>query len=283
MSLDPTSVGAASAVFKFRYDWRTLVLYALGIGTKREELDYLYEARGPKVFPTFGVVPAYPVLMDLLGRSGGTFDRLVHAGQSVTVHAAIPASGELSTTGVITGIYDLKKMAQLVFRTQTTLDGQLVFENEWSMLLLGEGGFGGPRPPKSPILKIPNGALPDFVFEERISPEQALLYRLSGDPNPLHADPAFAKLVGFERGPILHGLATYGFCARALVLSALGGDATRLATFHGQFRKPVWPGDVLRTEGFALDGQLALRASAGEGGETVALFGAELRSAGAGI
>jgi acyl dehydratase len=276
MSLDLQAVGAETGVFKFRYDWRTLVLYALGIGAKREDLDYVYEGRGPKVFPTFGVVPTYPVLTELLGRSGGALEKVVHGGQSVIVHAPIPPSGELSTTGVLTGIFDLKKMAQLVFRTQTTLEGQLVFETEWVVILLGEGGFGGPRPPKSPVPKIPSGATPEFVVEERIPTEQAVLYRLSGDANPLHVDPDFARIVGFERGPILHGLATYGYCARALVASALGGDAARLRAFHAQFRKPVWPGDVLRTEGFLLEGQYALRASAGDGGETVALFGAAI-------
>lgn len=279
MAIDPKCVGAESSVHTLRYDWKTLVLYALGVGAKREELDLVYEARGPKVLPTFGVVPAYSVLMDLLGVSGGSFDRLVHGAQSVTVHGELPPSGELSTRGVITGVYDLKRMTQLVFKTSTSLEGRLVFESEWSMLVLGEGGFDGPRPPKSPIPKIPSGAAPSFVFEERVSPEQALLYRLSGDPNPLHVDPAVAKLFNFERGPILHGLATYGFAARALIQSALGGDAARLVTFHGQFRKPFWPGDVLRTEGFEVDGQHVLRSTSGGEDNVVALFAGETRAA----
>jgi acyl dehydratase len=276
MTVDPNCVGAESAVYSLSYDWKTLVLYALGIGAKRDELDYVYEARGPKVFPTFAVVPAYPVLGELLGRSGGRLDRLVHAGQSVRVHAPLPGAGVLSTTGRITGLYDLKKMAQLVFETRTLLDGALIFETEWSLFFLEEGGFGGPRPPKSPLPKIPSLATPAFTFEEEISKEQALLYRLSGDANPLHVDPAFAALVGFDRGPILHGLATYGFGARALIHAALGGDAGRLRAFHGQFRRPVWPGDVLRTQGFEVDGKYALRSYAGGSNEVVALFAAEL-------
>ena len=272
MSLDPKSVGAESAVFKLRYDWKTLVLYALGVGAKHDELDYVYESKGPKVLPTFGVVPAYPVLSALLDRSGGRLDRLVHAGQSVRVHGPLPPCGELSTTGVITGIYDLKRMAQLTFETRTLLEGQLIFETEWSMFFLGEGGFAGPRPPKSVVPKVPTDAPIAFTFEETVSPEQALLYRLSGDTNPLHVDPAFARLVGFERGPILHGLATYGFAARALIKSALGGDAARLVAFHGQFRKPVWPGEVLRTQGFEVDGRHVLRSFAGSSDEVVALF-----------
>lgn len=273
MAVDPNSVGAESSVYTLRYDWKNLVLYALGVGATRDELDYVYEARGPKVLPTFGVVPAYAVLGDLLARSGGSLDRIVHGAQSVTQHAELPPAGELSTRGVVTGVYDLKRMTQLVFTAQSSFDGQLIFETEWSLLVLGEGGFDGPRPPKSPVPKIPSGTQPLFVIEERVPPEQALLYRLSGDYNPLHADPEVAKMFGFEKGPILHGLATYGYAARALIRGALGGDPTLLRTFHGQFRKPVWPGDVLRTEGFEIEGQYALRSTVGTD-DVVALFAA---------
>lgn len=275
MAVDPKSVGAESAEYTLRYDWKTLALYALGVGATREELDYVYEARGPKVLPTFGVVPGYPVLSDLLARSGGSLDRVVHGAQSVTMHGELPPAGELSTRGVITGVYDLKRMTQLVFSTETALEGRRVFSAEWSLIVIGEGGFGGPRPPKSPIPKIPGDATPVFNVEQRVSPEQALLYRLSGDANPLHADPAVAKMLGFEKGPILHGLATFGFAARALIQGALGGDAARLTTFHGQFRKPFWPGDVLRTEAFEVEGKFALRSSSSSPDDVVALFAAE--------
>ncbi len=278
MAIDLGSVGAESARYTQAYDWKTLVLYALGIGAKHDELDYLYEGRGPKLFPTFGVVPAYPVLMELIGKSGGRLDRLVHHAQSVRVHAPLPPAGELATTGTITGIYDLKRMAQLVFRAQTHVAGALVFESEWTLLFLGEGGFDGPRPPKSSFPKVPVEASPAHVFEETIAREQALLYRLNGDANPLHVDPAFAAQVGFSGGPILHGLATYGFCARALIKTALSGDAARLVAFHAQFRKPVWPGEPLRTEIFELEGQYALRAFAGGREEPVAAFAAETRA-----
>jgi acyl dehydratase len=278
MAVDPKCVGAESSTFTLHYDWKTLVLYALGVGATRDELDFVYEARGPKLLPTFGVVPGYPVLGELLARSGGSLDKVVHGGQSVTAHGPLPPTGELTTRGVITGVYDLKRMTQLVFTAETRFEGRLVFSTEWMLLVLGEGGFDGPRPPKSPIPKIPSDAKPLFVVEERISPEQAILYRLSGDPNPLHIDPAVAKMFGFEKGPILHGLATYGFAARALIASVFGGDAARLRTFHGQFRKPVWPGDVLRTEGFEVEGKYALRSSSGGSDDVVALFAGEAAS-----
>lgn len=276
MPVDPKSVGVESKLYHLSYDYKTLALYALGVGATRDELDFVYEARGPKVLPTFGVVPGYPVLGDLLAASGGSLDRLVHGGQSVRVHAQLPPAGELATRGVITGIYDLKRMTQLVFTTYTSLEGQLVYECEWSMLVLGEGGFDGPRPPKSPVPKVPAGAAPVLRVEQRVAPEQALLYRLSGDANPLHVDPAVARQLGFDRGPILHGLATYGFAARALIHGALGGDPARVRAFHGQFRKPLWPGDTLRTEGFEVEGKYVLRSAAGDGGDVVALFAAEV-------
>lgn len=280
MSLDPKCVGATSAEYRLSYDWKTLVLYALGIGAKRSELDYLYEARGPKAFPTFGVVPTYPVLDELLSRSGGRLERVVHNAQSLRIFGELPPEGELTTRGEITGLYDLKRMAQLTFRTRSSLEGRLIFETDWSLVLLGDGGFDGPRPPKTTFPKIETDAAPVFSFEEPISSEQALLYRLSGDLNPLHVDPAVASSLGFERGPILHGLATFGYAARALVQSVLGGDARRLLAFHAQFRKPVWPGDTLRTVGFEVDGQYALRAFSGPSDELVALFAAEVAKAG---
>jgi len=130
-------VGLESSESTLRFDWKTLALYALGIGAKRSELDYLYEARGPKVFPTFAVVPGYPVLFDLLGRSGGSLLQVVHATQSVRVLGPLPRSGELSTVGKIVGLYDMKKFAQMVFETRTSCEGRPVFETEWSMFFLG--------------------------------------------------------------------------------------------------------------------------------------------------
>jgi acyl dehydratase len=106
-------------------------------------------------------------------------------------------------------------------------------------------------------------------MEEVVSPEQALLYRLSGDTNPRHADPEFAAKVGFEQGPILHGLATFGFLCRAVAKSACGGDADRIRSLTAQFKKPVWPGEKLRTEGFVVDTGIALQMFAGDRPEAV--------------
>jgi acyl dehydratase len=254
MQLDLSAVGLTTEPYLYSYDYRAVVLYALGIGARREELDYLYEGKGPCVYPTFAVVPAMPPVMDCLERVGGDPAMALHGGQSVRVHRPIPAAGELRTTATLRAVYDLKRFAQAVVETRTTSGQDLLFETEWSIIYRGGGGFGGPRPTREPEPSPPKGRAPDFRVELATSPEQALLYRLSGDTNPLHADPEHAARVGFVKGPILHGLCTYGFVARAIILEACGGDATKLKRFDGQFRKPVWPGDTLVVEGFRLDG-----------------------------
>ncbi len=265
MTLDLTSLGFTTEPSSFTYDWKTLALYALGIGAKRDELAYLYEgaADGMKVYPTFAVIPAGEPLFKSLARTGGNFAMVVHGGQKIRAFAPIPSSGTLETTATIRGIYDMKKLARVVIDTTTTLQGERVYETTWSILYRGEGGFSGPRPPSDPDEpSIPKDREPTFTHEETTSPEQALLYRLLGDYNPLHADPAFAASVGFAEGPILHGLATYGFAARAVTKHLLGGDASRLRMISAQFRKPVWPGDTIVTRGYLLEGgKIALQAS----------------------
>lgn len=263
MPLDPQKIGQRTETFVLDYDWRTLALYALGIGAKREELDYLYEGRGPQVYPSFGVVPSYPVLTQLMAASGGDVATVVHGAQYLKVHAPLPSAGRLHTQGRIKAMYDLKRMAQLVLETESTLNGDLVYTTEWSLIFLNDGGFGGPRPDKKKTVRPPRGAAEEFSFEDQVHPEQALLYRLSGDTNPLHADPAFAREVGFEQGPILHGLATFGFLCRAVVQGYLGGDASRIRALNTQFSKPVWPGEALSTRGYLVEGDLVLECFAG--------------------
>jgi len=254
MALDRSSVGFTSAPSHFVYDWKTVVLYALGIGAKREELDYLYEGRGPRVFPTFAVCPVMPAVMECLAKTGGDFAMVVHGGQSVRIHRPIPPSGDLVTTATLRAMYDMKKFAQVVTETTTCLEGgEPLFETVWSIIYRGGGGFDGPRPPKSDTVEPPKDRPADFHVELATSPEQALLYRLSGDLNPLHADPAFAASVGFAEGPILHGLCTYGFVARAVVQGACGGDAGKLQQLDGQFRRPVWPGDTIVVDGWTVE------------------------------
>ena len=127
MSLDVSTVGYTTEPYVFEYDWKTVVLYALGIGAKKDELEYLYEAKGPKVYPTFAVVPVFPVLGDTLSKTQGNLAMVVHGGQIVRMHQPIPSEGKLETVGTISAIYDLRKMAQVVVQTKSSVNGKPCF------------------------------------------------------------------------------------------------------------------------------------------------------------
>jgi acyl dehydratase len=272
MALDLSLVGKKSEPADFTYTWKDVVLYALGIGARHDELDYLYEGRGPKVYPSFAVVPMFKPMLDLLGKSGGDLSMVVHGGEKVTIKKPFATAGTLRTTATIRGVYDMRKFANVLLDFETKdAGGDVVCTSTAAIIFRGAGGFGGEPTPKEPSgIDIPKDRPADFTVEESTTREQALLYRLSGDFNPLHADPAFAKLVGFERGPILHGLATYGHMVRHVAKGALGGDASKITGFEAQFRNPVWPGDTLVTEGWKVGpGQIALSVKVKETGEAV--------------
>lgn len=254
MALDLSAVGYETDPFYFEYDWKACVLYALGVGALREELDYLYEGRGPKVLPSFAVVPTYPALVPLVEKAGADMTKVVHGSQSILLHAEIPPAARLRTVARLSGIYDLKRLSQVTFATRSYIDqtNQLLCETEWTLIIRDTGGFAGPRPPKAHAPKaVAEGEAPVFQVEDPIARQQALLYRLSGDLNPLHADPEFAREVGFAEGPILHGLATYGYVTRALLrgVPELVRGEISLKSLYLQFKKPVWPGEVLKTVG----------------------------------
>jgi acyl dehydratase len=224
-ALDLSTVGKEGSPSSFSYTWKDTVLYALGIGAKKEELDYLYEGRGPKVIPSFAVVPMFDPMFHLVASTGGDLSMVVHGAQRVRVHAALPPEATVTTSGRIRKIYDMRKFAIVLVDLETKdASGKLLFENMTQIIFRGAGGFGGEPPVKEEkVAEVPKGKEPDFRVEEVTTAEQALLYRLNGDRNPLHADPAFAANVGFTQGPILHGLCTYGFMVRHVAKGALGG------------------------------------------------------------
>lgn len=272
MALDLSSVDKPLPPKPFTYTWKDTVLYALGVGAKRDELEWLYEGKGPKVLPSFVVVPMFEPMLAGCIASGADLSMVVHGKQTVRLHAELPAAATLTTTAKIRGIYDMRKFAIVVVdATIADANGTRLAETSSQIIVRGAGGFGGEPPPKEEkVAEIPKGREPDFRIEEATSPEQALLYRLSGDLNPLHADPEFAANVGFPQGPILHGLCTYGHMVRHAAKGACGGDASRITGFEARFSKPVWPGDTLVTEGWRLDGGLvALQAKVKERDEVV--------------
>ncbi|MFI9173042.1 MaoC/PaaZ C-terminal domain-containing protein [Streptomyces lincolnensis] len=233
------------------WDHKDVQLYHLGIGagipaTDPDELRYTLESR-LHVLPSFATVAGAgsPGVIGGLSMPGVDVDlaKVLHGGQSLTVHRPLPVKGTATATARIAAVYDKGKAAVLVMRTEVT-DGQgPLWTNDAQIFVRGEGGWGGDRGP-SARLDPPTGA-PDRTVERPIREDQALLYRLSGDWNPLHADPEFAKLAGFER-PILHGLCTYGSTLKTVVDTLLGGDVTRVRSYATRFAGVVYPGETLR-------------------------------------
>jgi acyl dehydratase len=254
MAMKLDLVGKTSAPTKFSYSSKDTILYALGVGAKADELDYLFEMNGPRVLPTFAVVPSFQALVSVTGQLAANPMMVVHGEQKIRLHRPIPPSGDLSTVAEVKGIYDKGKGALVLVEARTTdAAGEPLFDNWFSVFARGEGGFGGERGPEALKADPPEGKAPDFApdfaMTEATTAEQALLYRLSGDLNPLHASPQFAKMGGFDR-PILHGLCTYGFAGRAFLKHVCGGDASKFKSFAARFAGVVYPGDTLTTEGW---------------------------------
>jgi acyl dehydratase len=265
MAIKLDLVGKKSDPTPFSYTWKDTVLYALGVGAKVDELDFLYEGRGPKVLPTFAVVPSFSAMIAVAGDLGANPMMILHGEQKIVCHRPIPAGAKLLTTSEVKGIYDKGKGALVVVEAKTVDEkGQGVFDNQFSIFVRGEGGFGGDRGPEAVKADPPAGKAPDFEVVEATTKEQALLYRLSGDVNPLHADPNMAKLGGFDR-PILHGLCTYGHAGRAVLRGACGGDPAKLKSFAARFSGVVFPGDTLTTRGWKVDGHYVVTTSTQDG------------------
>ncbi|HLN42325.1 MAG TPA: MaoC/PaaZ C-terminal domain-containing protein [Acidimicrobiales bacterium] len=252
MPINPDAMGATSNPVERSWSSTDCLLYALGVGAGTlDALDFELEFttensadRPQKVLPTFAAVVGGggPPLATL-----GSFDpaMLVHGEQSIELFGPIPPEGKVRATGVVAGIYD-KGSGALVVTKSTSVDarsGEPRFASTTSLFVRGEGGFGGDRGPSSSAGPLP-GREPDEVVTYATRADQALLYRLSGDRNPLHSDPVFAKRAGFDR-PILHGLCTYGFTGRALLHAVCGSDPTRFRSMAGRFSRPTYPGDTL--------------------------------------
>ncbi len=260
MAIKLDLVGKTSAPTRYRYTSKDTILYALGVGAKAEEIDYLFEMNGPRVLPTFAVIPSFQALVGITSELGVDPMSVLHGEQKILLHRPIPPQGEFSTIAQVKGIYDKGKGALVLVEARTTDEkGEPILDNWFSIFARGAGGFGGERGPEALKADPPEGKAPDFSFSERTSPEQAFLYRLSGDLNPLHVSPQFAKVGGFDR-PILHGLCTYGFAGRAFLQHACGGDPSKFKSFAARFAGVVYPGDTLTTEGWQVEpGKWVLR------------------------
>ena len=249
------------------YTERDTILYALGIGLGADPLDptelaYVYEGCDLKVLPTMPVAMAFKSLREM--NLGIDYSRLVHGEQSLKIHRPMPTKGVVLGRSRVADVIDRgkEKGAMVLIEREITdqTTGELLAAVGMTGICRGDGGFGGPDRPMPPVHALPQRAA-DIVLDLPTSSRAALVYRLSGDYNPLHIDPAVASAAGFER-PILHGLATFGMVGWAVIKGLLGGRPERLMDVAGRFSSPVYPGDTLRVELWR-DGNIAsARASA---------------------
>ena len=233
------------------YSDKDSILYSLGIGLGNDpmnlnELKYVYE-NSQSVLPSMATNFQYH--SPLLLKTNINFIMVVHGEQRLSITNALPVSGNFIANAKVIGCYDKGPARGAIIEVETTVKNKKNNEEICKLVSTtfarGDGGFGGPDSPKKEIF-IPDGE-PDYVSEVSTKPDQALIFRLSGDYNPLHSDPNFAKAAGFEK-PILHGMCTYGIACRSLVNEICENDASKLKRFDCRFSSPVYPGETIITE-----------------------------------
>jgi acyl dehydratase len=235
----------------FSYGDREAMLYALGIGFGRDplneaELPFVYE-NGLRTVPTLSTVVSWGSA--IIGRTGINYLMVLHGEQRLVVHRPMPVAAEITADERIAGAWDKGDKGAIIVIEKTLRlkgSGEELCTLAATTVARGDGGFGGPREGAPEPHVLPARA-PDLVYDCDTRPDQALLYALSGDRNPLHRDPRVAKMAGFPR-PILHGLCTYGTACRALVSTVCNYDADRIKTFDARFSAPVFPGETIATE-----------------------------------
>jgi len=250
-------VGKKYGPISFVYTWKDVILYALSIGAQPDELPFIYEnARGGlKVYPSYSMLMGVPLFLKFFKDMKVDLSRFIHGEQLIRLYRPIPPEGKTLVEGGVTNLYDKGKGALLIWRMKMMTEaGEPLAETESGIFYLGEGGFGGDPGPKTEAFEPPEGTQPDFTVSHFIPENQAALYRLNGDINPLHVDPDFARRAGFSR-PILHGLCTYGHAVRAILRKACGGDVERFEEFKARLSGVVYPGDFLVTEGWKDGGE----------------------------
>ena len=276
MPIDPSvAIGADLGERSFSWSSSDVLLYHLGIGagsrpgdnTDPDALRYTTDGPSLQVLPSFGVIaPTFHETEAPSVEMPGVqinLSQVVHGSQAITVHAPLPTAGSATVATRITDVWDKGKAAVIwqegVARSES---GEDLWTVRSSIFVRGEGGWGGDRGTSEPVM-LPDRA-PDAETTYPISPQQALLYRLCGDRNPLHSDPDFAKAAGFP-APILHGLCSYGIVLRELTDALLGADATRVGGFAAKFSGVVFPGETLCVRGWREDGRIVGSASVAGG------------------
>ncbi|WP_319445809.1 MULTISPECIES: MaoC family dehydratase [unclassified Mycobacterium] len=252
MPINPNAIGAKTAAQPFEWTDRETLLYALGVGAGTADLAFTTENSHDieqQVLPTYAVIacPAWGAAAEV-----GNFNwaMLLHGSQQIRLYKPLPPAGKLNVTSEVADIQDKGegKNAILVLKSTGTdpESGDVVAESVSTAVIRGEGGFGG-QPGERPVAPTFPDREPDAKVALATTEDQPLIYRLSGDRNPLHSDPWFAtNLAGFPK-PILHGLCTYGVAGRVLVAELGGGDATKVRAVGARFTSPVFPGETLTT------------------------------------
>lgn len=263
MPIDPDAVGRSSPPRRYTWTSRDAILYALGVGADAAELAFVTENShgvAQRMLPTYAVIVAdASAALSLVGDID--MSRVVHGEQSMRLHRPLPVDGCVDATASVVSLIDKgpggNAVIELAARAVETDTGELLAETRSTVILRGGGGFGGGLGERGARLDIPDRAA-EIEVEDETRVDQALLYRLSGDRNPLHSDPWFARERAGFPAPILHGLCTYGIAGRALLFALCGGDDARLTSMSARFTAPVLPGEVLTTRIWRTSPQNAL-------------------------
>jgi acyl dehydratase len=276
------ALGAELPPAEFSWTSSDIQLYHLGLGAGQDPMDkrelrYLTDDT-PQVLPTFGnVAQSFHMTAPPTVKFPGIdieLSRVLHASEAVSVPGPIPPSGTGVAVTRFTEIWDKGKAAVIWSETTvTTPDGTPLWTQKRSIFARGEGGFGGERGPSTS--SEPPARAPDFELSIAVSPQQALLYRMCGDRNPLHSDPDFAAAAGFPR-PILHGLCTYGIACKAIVDTFLDSDVGRIRAYGARFAGVAYPGETLRASIWKENDRLLATVTAPSRDDAVVLSGVEL-------
>ncbi|HEY8517468.1 MAG TPA: MaoC/PaaZ C-terminal domain-containing protein [Candidatus Binatia bacterium] len=244
MPIDPSIVGKKLEKSTAEWSEKDVMLYALGVG--ETSLPFAYE-QNLKVLPTFAVIPAFPAMFTMGGAMQVNPMMILHGEQRIELAGPIPTRAKVVSEPTVVALYDKIKGAVVVVEVESRDEsGKLLFKNTFTTFVRGEGGFGGDRGPSGPK-NVPPERKPDAVVEMPTLEWQALLYRLSGDMNPLHADPQMAAIAGYPK-PILHGLCTFGHVGRAILHTFCDSDPARMKDFEVRFSGVVYPGETIVSE-----------------------------------
>jgi acyl dehydratase len=272
MALSAATVGTVFPKKTFHYGTSDTILYALGIGAGVDgdaaDLPFLYEAQ-LRAFPSQATVIAWDdSWIPILGLNEAM---IVHGEQRITLHRPLPATARVSAQSRVTRVVDKGRARGALLYVETAIEeegaGGLLATLLSTVFARGDGGFGGDSAPGIAAHAVPDRA-PDLRFETLVPFNQPFIYRLCGDRNPLHVDPAFARAAGFER-PIVHGLSTYGVAVRSIIRSALGNDPDRIEHVAARFSAPVFPGERVETLIWCDGAELSFRMQAAGGGRAV--------------